>query len=139
MKEDIQQTENENLVTFPASKNFPEVAPTSLGEPRNPIDDLISEIEQMELVFNNKNNELEKDLLEDFNFEFDQEILENRVFPKKKTLSKKISILEKEDLFLSSQSSLDDVLEVMRTRINELQECHKRVRFYVNEIKLNQK
>ena len=139
MKEDIQNSENENLVTFPASKNFPEVAPASLGETSNPIDDLLSEIEDMELVFNNKNNELDNDIVDDFNFEFDEEILENRVFPKKKSIPHKISTLSKDESYLSSQASLDKVLEVMRTRIDELQECHRRVRFYVNEIKLNQK
>ena len=49
-----------------------------------------------------------------------------------------ISTLKNDEFYIGPQSSLDQLLTVMRTRITELQECHKRVRFYVNEIKLNQ-
>lgn len=140
MKEDIQQTKNENLVTFPASKNFSkDVRSDSISTPCNPIDDLINEIEQMELIFNNQNDDLENKIIDDFNFEFDKEVFNNRVFPKKKALTKMISTLKNDEFYIGPQSSLDQLLTVMRTRITELQECHKRVRFYVNEIKLNQK
>ena len=38
----------------------------------------------MELIFNNQNDDLENKIIDDFNFEFDQEVFNNRVFSQEK-------------------------------------------------------
>lgn len=135
------QNENENLVTFPSAKNFPiEEEVIDTGSYNDPIDDLLKEIEEMELAFTNNSNKIqEEDLIDDFDFNIEEEVLSKKVFPRKSKLKSSIQVLENSPTQLNSQSSIDQVIEVMRTRINELEECHKKTRFYINEIKLNQK
>lgn len=141
MKKELNNLD-ENLVTFPSAKNFPVESghkdDLHFEGGNDPIEDLLEEIEQMELVFKNKINAGDQQQVSDFDFDPGLEILGHRVFPPKATLHKKISVLEKDPKYIGSRSDIDHVIAVMRTRITELSECQKRMRFYVNEIKLNQ-
>lgn len=150
MKSDFNE---ENLVTFPASKNFPiegqqeeklmqEISETSTNDP---IEELMAEIEQMELEFTNRPqkttdfelNQIERDL--DYNDDLDFDILNHRVFPNKHKLSKKIGHIKQDPTYIGKSTDLDQVLKVMRQRVNELKEANQRTRYYLNEIKINQK
>lgn len=149
MKSDFNE---ENLVTFPASKNFPikgkeddflqEMTEASANDP---IEELMAEIEQMELEFTNrpqKTTERELDQLDrdlDFNDNLDFDILNHRVFPNKHKLKKSIGHIKQDPTYIGKSSDLDQVLKVMRQRVNELKEANQRTRYYLNEIKINQK